>query len=421
MRVTVGRLLGASVLAFFLTLTLPGCSGQQQGDDDSLDVSDNQAADNSADDNAATNDNNSDTADNSAGDDNSSAAADDSSGGDATADDGSTADDSGADATADASGGNGTENDLQGIIQEMNGQSSDGTAATADAGAQDSGDAQALGQNASAPAGNQAAAPAADNMAAAAPAAGMNSAAVAAPMTPSNSAATPAPAPAAQGDQQASTGAPMPFQPGGSPADVGLPELGSKMAYIVSQGDTLAKISQKIYGTASRWNELASLSGITHPSRIYPGDLVYYTLDEGAVAFAKAYEAIPRSEEQVKQGDTLASISQRIYGTSKAWRSIWRQNDKIDNPDVVTPGTTVFYVPKGAMSAAVQKVKAELTKLATQDKISSKTSLHNIALLTHKVSKSVFAHSRAITGLQLASCHVSNAFASYITNNAMLI
>ncbi len=126
------------------------------------------------------------------------------------------------------------------------------------------------------------------------------------------------------------------------------------MAYVVEHGDTLAKISGKIYGTPGRWNELAKLSGLANPSRIYPGDLVYYTLDESAVAFATAYEQVQRQEEQVKPGDTLATIAQRVYGDYKSWRSLWRQNDRIDNPDIIPPGTSVFYIQKGSLTAAVK-------------------------------------------------------------------
>ncbi len=234
------------------------------------------------------------------------------------------ANEEGGNETAAAEGGNGTENDLQEIIQEMNG--SQGEAGT---------DAAPLQQNAAA----------------------------AAPVNPA-----PAPVQEAAAPAPAAPASPtLPFQPGGSPAGTNLPELGSKMAYVVEQGDTLAKISQRIYGTPGRWNELATLSGITTPSRIFPGDLVYYTLDEGAVNFAQAYEAVQRSEEQVKPGDTLATIASRIYGTSKGWRSIWRQNDKIDNPDVLA-GSTVYYIPKGAAAAAVKLMKSDATKVAKASK-----------------------------------------------------
>lgn len=301
MRFRVRRLLGAAALCLLFGVQLPGCSGQQQ-DEEQLEATgqENNAADaneEGGEDNQAVN--------NEGGEENQ--AADEGGGEDQQA-------------TDTAATGNATENDLQEIIQEMNTQQGTDPAAANPAMA-----------------------------AGAAPAPVMDTAAAA-------PAAAPAPV--------ASSGPTIPFQPGGSPAAPGLPEVGSKMAYVVEKGDTLAKISQKIFGSTGRWNEIATLSGLSNPSRIFPGDLVYYTLDDSATAFAAAYESIQKTEEQVQQGDTLATIAQRVYGTTTAWRSIWRQNDRIENPDIVPPGTTVFYIAKGAATAAVKKARAEAAKLA---------------------------------------------------------
>ncbi len=336
------RLLGVSALSLLFGLGVSACSGGQQ-EDEGMAVTDDQAAD---------------------GDTANAASNEDGGGGDnQAADENAATNGDGAEKTAD--GGNGTENDLQEIITEMNGQQTEGGAAGADAG-----EAQALQQNGAAPAA-----------------------------VPANN--TPAPAPVKEA-AAAPAQNPLPFQPGGTPAGNGLPEVGSKMAYIVEQGDTLAKISQKIYGTPGRWNEMATLSGITTPSRIYPGDLVYYTLDEGAVNFAKAYDSLQRSEEQVKPGDTMATIAQRVYGNTKGWRSIWRHNDKIDNPDHLTAGTTVYYLPKGAAAAAVKMAKSDTAKLANHkavkhqktDKILTKHLKTSNGKVTAKVSK--------VNGIQLA-------------------
>lgn len=166
-----------------------------------------------------------------------------------------------------------------------------------------------------------------------------------------------------QAVQGSSNGA-IPFQPGSTPAGQGLPEMGSKMPYIVQAGDTMGKISSKVYGSPAKWKEMADLSGMRDPSRIYPGDVVYYTLDESSLAFATAYEATPRMQEQVQPGDTLASISRRVYGTSRAWKSIWRQNDVIENPDVVSPGTVVYYMQNSGLAQAIEKAQLELAKSA---------------------------------------------------------
>jgi nucleoid-associated protein YgaU len=295
----VRRLLGASALCLLFGRQLPGCSGDQQQADEAVEASE-QGDNQSADNEAAASDNQ--------------AASDDAGGGEDQA------------ATNNGGGAGGADNELNDLIQETNGQ-------------QPAAD------------GAQAQVPVPTNATNAQ--AGALDPAAAAPVN--TAAAAPAPA--------ASTPNPIPFQPGGTPAANGLPELGSKMAYVVEKGDTMAKIAQKIYGNTKRWKELADLSEISNPSRIYPGDLVFYVLDEKAVAFATAYEAVGRSEEQVKPGDTLGTIAQRLYGSPTAWRAIWRQN-AIDNPDVLPPGSTVMYLAKGASATALRNMKTDSTKLA---------------------------------------------------------
>lgn len=178
-------------------------------------------------------------------------------------------------------------------------------------------------------------------------------------------------APAGEASPEAATAeaAPVQGQPAaeatGDVAAPGMPEMGSKMAYVVEAGDTLGKIAAKIYGDQKRWRDIANLSGMENPNHIYPGDIVYFSLDDSSRNFAAAYESVRRAKEIVREGDTLAAISQRVYGTSKAWRHIWRQNDNIDNPDVLTAGMSVYYVEKGAFNAALIKVKsAEFAKVS---------------------------------------------------------
>ena len=131
-----------------------------------------------------------------------------------------------------------------------------------------------------------------------------------------------------------------------------LPELGSKMPYVVQKGDTLAKVASKVYGNPARWAEIAELSSLANPSRIYPGDVVYYQLTQETSQFAKAYEMLPRKEIVVNKGDTLAGIAARTLGSATEWKAIWRQNDSIDNPDQLEAGAVLFYVDTAAMTAS---------------------------------------------------------------------
>lgn len=181
--------------------------------------------------------------------------------------------------------------------------------------------------------------------------------------------AAPAPTPAVAPIPEA---APAPAV-AAAPAGQGLPEIGSKMPYVVQHGDTLAKIAQKIYGAMDRWHDIAQLSGLANPNRIYPGDVVYYQLTEDATAFATAYEAQTKGEVTAAAGDTLAKISAKVLGSSKYWKSVWRQNDHIDNPDHIKAGTTVYYL-QNAASASTMEVNSDTASMdveSTEDVVMS--------------------------------------------------
>ena len=151
----------------------------------------------------------------------------------------------------------------------------------------------------------------------------------------------------------------------------GVPEVGSKMSYIVQRGDTLGKIATKIYGDSSKWREIADFTGVSNPSLIYPGDVVYYQLTDTTAAFASAYENLPRSEVQVQEGDTLSTIARRVLGSSSNWKMIWRHNDNINNPDKLTAGTVLYYVEPGSLNAAIESYNKNLMAGETVESDSS--------------------------------------------------
>ena len=49
----------------------------------------------------------------------------------------------------------------------------------------------------------------------------------------------------------------------------------------------------------------------------------------------------------IKKGDFLTKISQKIYGTSKKWKKIFKRNKlMIKNPNLIFAGFTLFYDSK---------------------------------------------------------------------------
>lgn len=122
-----------------------------------------------------------------------------------------------------------------------------------------------------------------------------------------------------------------------------LPEQGSKMAYYVMRGDTLGTIAQKVYGSRSKWKALQSENGLADANKIYPGDVIYYTLNDSSRAFAQTYEMGARQFHTVSAGDTLSRIAAKYYGTQGAWRILWKENPQILNPDKIRVGTTLTF------------------------------------------------------------------------------
>lgn len=131
-----------------------------------------------------------------------------------------------------------------------------------------------------------------------------------------------------------------------------LPELGSKMPYIVQAGDTISKIAMKIYNNPNRWEEIAKLSSLDNPNKIYPGDVVYYQLTPETLSFATQYESLPKAEIIVTQGDTLSKLAEQRTGSWMNWKILWRHTDNIDNPDQINVGQVVYCLDINVMNAS---------------------------------------------------------------------
>lgn len=138
-----------------------------------------------------------------------------------------------------------------------------------------------------------------------------------------------------------------------------LPEMGSRMTYIVKKGDTLGDIAQAIYSDKSRWRDLAAWSGFANPHLIFPGNVVYYQYTEKSAEFATRYEGQKKAEVVVQAGDTLSGIATNIYGDMSSWVLIWRYNGHIANPDKIKPGQIVYYPERGFLSASEVRASSE--------------------------------------------------------------
>ncbi len=171
--------------------------------------------------------------------------------------------------------------------------------------------------------------------------------------------------------------APVAAAPGAAQTVGGLPEMNSKMPYIVQKGDTLGKIAKKIYGDQNRWSDIKELSALNNPNRIYPGDVVYYALTAESMAFAQAYELAPRNEIIVQQGQTLANIAAQVYGDSSTWKAIWRQNGHIGNPDRLEVGMVVYYLDQAALFSNLGDSNSAIIVSTTNQNLNKKLEAQN--------------------------------------------
>ncbi|WP_186646406.1 LysM peptidoglycan-binding domain-containing protein [Fluviispira vulneris] len=124
------------------------------------------------------------------------------------------------------------------------------------------------------------------------------------------------------------------------------------LAYYVQAGDNLAIIAKKIYGDKREWLKLAELNNLVDPHKIYAGDVIYYSLTVKTKAFSETYEGAPKAKIIVKKGDTLTHISKAVFGKSKDWRVLWKENPHIVNPDKLKVGDVIYFRPKALTAEA---------------------------------------------------------------------
>lgn len=150
---------------------------------------------------------------------------------------------------------------------------------------------------------------------------------------------------------------------GGESAGVGLPEMGSKMAYIVKKGDTLSKIAKKVFNNMKKWRTLAEWTGMNNPNRIFPGDVIYYQLNQDSLAFATKYENNPRGKIAAAEKETLRTLAQKVYGDVRMWKVLWRLNDSVTGPNEILNAKQIYYTDAEVQPILVKTM--ESPKLAT--------------------------------------------------------
>lgn len=118
---------------------------------------------------------------------------------------------------------------------------------------------------------------------------------------------------------------------------------GDGQSHTVRAGDTLMKIAFENYGDVFSWKKIfeANSSSISDPNRLDVGVVLSLPRIEG-----RAPASIPEGSEkyQIQQGDTLGTISGKVYGDRLLWKRLWEQNKSwIKNPNKIFAGFFVYY------------------------------------------------------------------------------
>lgn len=134
--------------------------------------------------------------------------------------------------------------------------------------------------------------------------------------------------------------------------------MGDAETYTVQKGDTLMKIAFETYGDISKWREIydANRDKIQDPNQISKGMTLSISKPGMPISIAGNGERY-----LIKQGDTLGTISNAVYGTQSRWKEIWENNKQlIQNPNVIYAGFYLYYVPGagGSHLSAVSPDKA---------------------------------------------------------------
>lgn len=119
--------------------------------------------------------------------------------------------------------------------------------------------------------------------------------------------------------------------------------------YVVQKNETLMMISFKVYGDYSKWRRLAKMNKKHVKNGIVrAGVTIKYKKPSDEFVWQ------PQGNPYlIKNGDTLGTISNDVYGTQKKWKAIWENNRPlIKNPNRIFAGFTLYYLDQGSVASS---------------------------------------------------------------------
>jgi nucleoid-associated protein YgaU len=168
--------------------------------------------------------------------------------------------------------------------------------------------------------------------------------------------------------QNATEEAAMEGQP--TPEPTQTPISPDQKEYTVQEGDSLWSIAERKYGSGYNYVDIIEANDLQNPDYVAPG--IKLTLPDAErrgpdVAMEEKQEEQAQDQQEkkqadekeeketagdktpdsqkteyvVKEGDTLAMISEKVYGSQEYWQRIAEAN-QIMNPDMITVGTKLI-------------------------------------------------------------------------------
>ena len=93
--------------------------------------------------------------------------------------------------------------------------------------------------------------------------------------------------------------------------------------YKVAEGDSLSKISEKTYGSQDFWPVLARANNIVNPNLIFADSTLNLPQKTEAENIRSEMTA---TSYQVKEGETLFLIAEKVYGDGSKWVTLDKAN-----------------------------------------------------------------------------------------------
>jgi hypothetical protein len=121
--------------------------------------------------------------------------------------------------------------------------------------------------------------------------------------------------------------------------------------YIAREGDSIESISEKIYGSSDRSEDLLSIN-TTLRRGVDPGDKIYYNSPKRPADRSQLltyYEdmGIPSQSYVTQPGDNIRTVSKSLLGFNGAWKEVWATNPDVESKGEVAEGIELRYWADG--------------------------------------------------------------------------